>query len=328
MINLNQMKVSGRLALAGLVVLAGMLVIAGYTLFKIRDSAVSAHKERLKDIVQVSKGVVEHHQMLVQQKKLSLQEGQEQAKAALRILRFGKTDYFFVYDHDGRALMIGTNAKMEGQVFLGKADVNGFKLWDRFVEIGKANSQDFVEYWFPRANETTPKPKLAYVASIPGWQWIIGTGVYVDDVNETVISAAKQYAAMSLFALGLIAFVAWKVSKSIVNQLGGEPFEAAQKMRSIADGDLNVDIPVSEDDTSSMMASLKVMQIKLRNLTTAIQDDAISLANHVKHFDYLIKSYVDNKSDENLLSITRSVRKLSKTAGTLQESTSRFALES
>ena len=161
------MRVSTRLAVAGAVVLLGLVLIATYTMVQIRRDAEDAHRTRIKDIVEVSKGIVANYQKLEADKKLTTEEAQLQAKEALRTLRFGSDDYFFVYDFDGRAIMVAGNAKMEGNIFLGQTDKKGFKMWDAIVEVGKGPGKGYVEYWFPRAGQTDPKPKLAYLLGIP-----------------------------------------------------------------------------------------------------------------------------------------------------------------
>ena len=138
MISFERMRVTTRLLVAGLVVLIGLALIAAYTLMQIRDDALTAHSDRVRDLVEVSKGIVANYQKLEADKKLTREEAQQQAKEALRSPRFGANDYFFLYDFDGRALMVAGSPKIEGQVMLGKTDTKGFKLWDAFVEKAKA----------------------------------------------------------------------------------------------------------------------------------------------------------------------------------------------
>ncbi len=320
------MKVSSRLVVAGFAVFFGLALIAGYTLIKLREDALSAHRERIKNLVEVTRGVVGHYQQLEAEKKLSREEAQFQAKEALRKPRFGSDDYYFLYDFDGRALMVAGSPGIEGQIMLGKTDKKDFRLWDAFVAIGKGPGSGYVEYWFPRAGQTEPKPKLAYLVSIPAWQWIVGTGVYIDDVDEAVFKAALQYSLLSLIVLAVVSAISLLVSRSIVSQLGGEPHDAAECMSRIANGDLNIKIPLKSNDTSSLMASLKLMQMKLTNLTSAILDDSSSLTDQVRGFDSAARSYGETRTEEGLATLLRSAKKLGKTASILAESISRFKL--
>ncbi len=140
MFSLEQMRVSTRLIVAGTAVFLGLALLTGYSLIQIKRDALSAHSERIKDLVESSRGIIGNYQKLEADKKLTREEAQLQAREALRTPRFGNNDYYFIYDFDGRAVMVAGNAKLEGQVFIGKTDAGGFKLWDAIVEKGKAGS--------------------------------------------------------------------------------------------------------------------------------------------------------------------------------------------
>jgi len=263
MISFERMRVSTRLLVAGLVVFIGLALMAAYTLMQIRTDALGAHSDRIRDLVEVSRGIIGNYQKLEADKKLTREEAQQQAREALRSLRFGGDDYFFLYDFDGRALMVAGSPKLEGQVLLGKTDAKGFKLWDAMVENGKAG-KGYLDYMFPRAGQTDPKPKRAYVIGIPEWQWVVGTGVYVDDVDEAVRKAALSYGLMSLLVLAVVAAVALLVSRSIVRQLGGEPAAAIDLMSRAAAGDLTVDVHSSSkgsilDSAGEMVRAIRTM---------------------------------------------------------------------
>ena len=263
MISFERMRVTTRLLVAGLVVFIGLALMAGYTLMQIRDDALAAHSDRVRDLVEVSRGIVANYQKLEADKKLTHEEAQQQAKEALRSLRFAGDDYFFLYDYDGRALMVAGSPKLEGQVLLGKTDAKGFKLWDTMVERGKSG-KGYLDYMFPRAGQTEPKPKRGYVIGIPEWQWIVGTGVYVDDVDVAVKKAALSYGLMSLLVLVVVAAVALLVSRSIIRQLGGEPAVAIELMSRAAAGDLTVEVHSSAkgsilDSAAEMVRAIRAM---------------------------------------------------------------------
>lgn len=327
MISLKQMRVSSRLLVAGLAVLLGLVLIAVYTLIQIRGDILAGHNARLKDLVEVSAGIIKNYQKLESEKTLSREDAQKQAKEALRSLRFSNDDYYFIYDFDGRAVMVAGKPSIEGKVLLGETDAKGYKLWDAIVSTGKsAEGKGYIDYVFPRAGQTESKPKRAYLLAIPEWNWIVGTGVYVDDADDAVNKAALRYGLLSVVILVVIAVIALAVSRSVVSQLGGEPYDAAESMRKIAGGDLGVEITLEQNDDSSLMASLKMMQLKLKNITSAIQENASDLTSQVQSFDQVSKSFADSKSEESFAALSRAVKKIGKTADILGKSISRFRL--
>ena len=92
MLSFEKMRVSTRLIVAGVAIFVGLLAISAYTLKQIRDDALAAHYLRLKDLVDVTSGIVANFQKLESEKKLSTEEAQLQAKEALRTPRFGSND--------------------------------------------------------------------------------------------------------------------------------------------------------------------------------------------------------------------------------------------
>jgi len=323
---LYRMRIGTRLALAGAAIVLGLVLIAGIAAASTRRDAVAAHRDRIRNLVEIATGIVGSYQKAEAENRLSHEEAQRLAKEALRDPRYGQNDYYFLCDFDGRALMMPGNPALEGSLMRGKADAQGFRFWDRFVEIANSTGSGYVEYWFPRAGQTTAKPKLSYVAAIPGWNWIVGTGVYVDDVDNAVSATILQYALISLLILAVATGIAWLVSRSIVTQLGGEPHDAAESMRRIANGNFSVDIPLHDGDEHSLMASLKLMQMKLTNLTRSIHEGAAALADQVSAFDGATQLYVAIRSDEHLADVSRSVKRLGRTADLLKKSIARFRL--
>jgi methyl-accepting chemotaxis protein len=280
MIAFQKMRVSTRLIVAGAAVFLGLTFLTGYALVQMKRDALAAHSERIKDLVEASKGIIGNYQKLEADKKLTREEAQLQAKEALRAPRFGTNDYYFLYDFEGRALMNAGNPKIEGQVLLGKTDAGGFKLWDAIVEKGKAGS-GYIDFVFPRAGQTESKPKRGYVIGIPEWQWIIGTGVYVDDVDEAVKKAAISYVLMSLIILAVVAVISYLVSRSIVNQLGGEPATAIDLMSRAAAGDLTIEVHSSSK--GSILDSAGQMVRSIRQMVTEISQSSTQLSKGAEH---------------------------------------------
>lgn len=272
--NFENMRVGSRLLIAGIVVVLGLAGQAGYSLYRMKQAAIDAHSVRLKNLVESARGIVANYQQLETDKQLTRAEAQLQAKEALRPLRYGNDDYFFIYDFDARAIMVAGNPKLEGQQFVGKTDAKGFKMWDAIVEKAKAGS-GFIDYAFPRAGQSESKPKLAYVVGIQEWQWALGTGVYIDDVDAAVKTAALGYLGIAVVILGIVAVVSFFVSSSIVRQLGGEPAYAIDMMSRAAAGDLTIEIQASSK--GSILESAAKMVGAIRQMVAEIGKSSNSL---------------------------------------------------
>jgi methyl-accepting chemotaxis protein len=276
MFSLDRMDVKKRLAIVLAVAVSCLVALSVFALLNLRAAEMAGHRERIKNLVESAHGVVANYVQLAADGKLTPTLAQLQAKTALRALRFGHNDYFFIYDFDGRAVMVAGNPKIEGKVMLGKTDVHGFPLWDEIVRIGKGPGSDFIEYWFPRAGSDVASQKLGYVSGIPEWKWVIGTGVYVDDVNEILLQQAIRYGIGVLLAILIAGGIGLVASRSIVRQLGGEPALLMSIMQRAADGNLSTDFSV-KGGSSSVLANLKAMLEGLGALAREVRQASMDL---------------------------------------------------
>jgi methyl-accepting chemotaxis protein len=158
------------------------------------------------------------------------------------------------------------------------------------------------------------------------WGWVIGTGIYIDDVDAIFRAQALKMLTWILVVGGFVVVLAVVLAHGIIKQLGGEPRDAAESMRKISDGDLSVEIVLKEDDNTSLMSSLRGMQMKLKSITSAIHDNTSSLNVEIQTFTSTTNAYIQSKSDVDLVRLVQSLKILSRIADTLGSSVSRFKL--
>lgn len=279
MLRLDGWRISHRLSLILALVAVGFVIVTALLLLSLRSSLVEDHRNRVKHLSETAAGIVAHYHAMEQSGQLTREQAQEAAKEALRGVRYGNGDYFFIYDFQGNAVMVAAKPEMEGKNFLGKTDAVGTKLWDLFVEAGKMGG-GFVEYWFPRAGGKKPLPKLSYLAASPEWKWVIGTGVYIDDVDAIFLRKLAQAAVVCGLGLALLLGVGFLVVRSILRQLGGEPGYAAEVMKRVAGGDLTVRVEANSKD--SLLGSLNEMLGSLRHMVRSIAGSSQAMAEEIQ----------------------------------------------
>jgi methyl-accepting chemotaxis protein len=273
---LKKMKISTRLTLLSAIALLGFIAFTLIVVLGIEQTAMDRHRERIQHLVGSATSLVEHFHTLETSGKLSREEAQTQAKAAVRALRFGSDDYFFVYNFDGVMLV---HATLEGKNVLDTPDANGKMFHAKLVEQGRNKGNGFVEYVFPRpGQDKTPIPKLSYVQSFPAWEWLICTGVYVDDVEVAVKRDLMAYSALALLIVGLMLAAGALISRSIVGQLGSEPTTLMHIMSQAAQGNLRHDFSLSSTQ-DSVLLRLQQMLDGLSNLVKSIHSTAGELNN-------------------------------------------------
>ncbi len=110
------------------------------------------------------------------------------AADSLGSLRYGPNneDYFWINDMEARMVMHPYKPELNGKDLSSMTDPNGKKLFLEFVKTCRSSGEGFVEYMWPKYGYQTPQPKLAFVRLFKPWNWVIGTGLYVDDIEKRV----------------------------------------------------------------------------------------------------------------------------------------------
>ena len=115
----------------------------------------------------------------------ALQVQQRQALAMLAQMQFGQDGYFFVYDKDGKVLLDARQMGLQGVDLCDPDSPNG-ALPARLILDTARNGGGLVRYSWQKPSSQLMVPKLGYVASVPGWDWAVGTGLYLDDVHNAL----------------------------------------------------------------------------------------------------------------------------------------------
>lgn len=295
--SMNSLRVSTRIQLLVGLMLVGLIALCLTALFQLKTSMMDDRKEKTKNLVEISLGVITHHHKLFSEGKLSEEDAKIAARNSLRPLRYGKNDYYFGFETSGVYFLHGGNQAVEGQNKLDLKDTNGKFLVKDLIAAAQTGG-GFVEYWFPRAGQQTSEPKISYAALFAPWNWVIGTGIYFDDVEREYKQAATLLGGISFGLVVLLSLIGWRVGGSVLRQLGGEPIIAADIMRRVASGDLTASVGNAPKD--SLLGALDDMVKSLRDLMsqlTANANQLVSNAEQIKHASAEVSKAADHQTD-------------------------------
>jgi signal transduction histidine kinase len=120
-------------------------------------------------------------------------------------IRFGKEGYVFVVSYDGVTLMKGAQSELIGKNNWDLTDPNGVKVIQEERRAAEKTEGDFIHYHWEKPSTKEISPKISFVQGFPQWRWMVGAGVYVDDI-EPVIAAmettAKRQMQKDIYRLG------------------------------------------------------------------------------------------------------------------------------
>jgi len=294
---LGTLRVSTRMQLLVGLTLIGLLVLCVTALLSLKSTMLEDRKQKTKNLVEVALGILEHHHKLAASGAISEEEARKAAREALRGLRYAKGDYYFVFDSAHKYVLFPSKPEFEGVDKSDMTDANGKFLVRELVSAAQQGG-GFVDYWFPKAGQQTAEPKLSYAALFAPWGWIVGTGIYIDDVDTEFKQNALLLGGISVALLCVLSLLGWQIGGSVLRQLGGEPQLAAAVMQKVAGGDLTASI--AHAPTGSLLHALDGMVVSLRQLISEINDDAnrlVSNAESIAHASDEVANSAEQQSD-------------------------------
>jgi len=273
---LRNFSISRRLWLI-LVLAVGMVAALGLVMLKqIHDDLYRAKALKTMHVVQTATGLLEYFNGLEKSGALTQGQAQQQAIAAIRGLRYGGTDYFWINDLRPVMVMHPTNSKLEGQDLSGIRDPDGFAVFNEMVALAKAKGAGMVNYRWPKPGATAPVAKTSYVQLFQPWGWVIGSGVYVDDVEAEFVAQVIQVAVAGLLIAFALALAIIVIARSIVRPL--EASVTALANIASGEGDLTQELQTNgNDEITQLSRHFNGFTRKMRGLIGHLQASADQL---------------------------------------------------
>ena len=236
------------LALIGLTGLC-IALLCGAAGWQTYDRLFDAKRAELQHLAEVARSLVEKEHRRMVEGELPEAEAKASALAAVADLRYDGTNYFWINDMTPAMVMHPIKPKLDGKNLSSHTDPNGKHLFVEFVDVIRASGAGFVGYAWPRPGSDEPVAKESYVIGFAPWGWVIGTGVYVDDLVRDAWDAALSLIKMAVLALIATGCLALWLSSTITRPLAVIT-DLAQRL---ANGE---HVRVSESKTSNEIGEL------------------------------------------------------------------------
>ena len=268
------LTVQRRLMLMVAVTLTAFVALAAILLFAMRENMLEDRKSAARFAVESAWGVLESFEKRAASGELSQEEARRQAIATLRTMRYNGEDYFWINDFGPRMVMHPTKPELEGKDLGGSKDPTGKALFLEMVAVAKADGAGFVDYMWPRPGSTDAVDKVSYVRSFAPWGWIVGSGIYVDEVDALILDQAL-WVVLGVLAVALaIGVPSIRLGRSIASRLR----DAGRHADAISTGMLDRSIDAGAlDEIGHLLQALDKMRADLKQRME--RDQAISAEN-------------------------------------------------
>ncbi|SMF55948.1 CBS domain-containing protein [Alteromonadaceae bacterium Bs31] len=200
----------------------GLFIISFYLLFlpAFENAAMNDKKAMISELTNTAWSLIDEYARENTEGTLSLEEAQAKAIQRVSKIRYGdeQKDYFWIINQQPKMLMHPYTPELVGKDLNGYTDPKGKKLFVEALNIIQQNDSGFINYmWQWKDDPSQIVPKLSYVKSFEPWGWIIGTGIYLDDVQVEIAELKKDLLRISLVITVIISAVLLFVVKQSLN---------------------------------------------------------------------------------------------------------------
>lgn len=282
--------------------------------------------DQLKAVVQTVFNIAEKYKRLSDSGSISADEAKKLAKEAIKKAgytnEYGLQEYFFIFGMDGITVMHPVHEEWNGVKNVNEIMTSNGKygLLDLMnaLRISKTKDVEMV-IQFPKPGETKAIDKLEYVKILDGWDWMIGSGVYIDDLDNILWSELEKIFIEGILIIVILVTFCQLLIRKVFKQIGGEPIEAISLMEKVSQGELNVSITTKHKDSLLYFLNKMTQElaISVKNIHKSAKE--ISLASNEIATGNNDLANRTEESSCNLQSIASAVNQISSSAASSME---------
>jgi len=302
--------------------LVGLLLLPIIDLVSERSSLLEDRKLKTQQVVQVAYSVIEHFQQLASEGKMTEDAAKAEAIATVKLMRYGNNDYFWINDMQPKMVMHPLKPELDGKDLSEAKDPTGLKLFVEFVNVVKKDGAGFVEYHWPKPGQEQPVAKISYVAGFAPWGWVVGSGIYVDDVEAIFRTHLLRGGLIIAAVLIVIAALMLLLSNSIIASVNGlrqtisqiaasndltlrakegldEPGQSAKAFNHLMESFSKIisSVRANSENVTSTAKELTATSSRITAGTQVQSEESASTAAAVEQITVSINSVADNTND-------------------------------
>lgn len=316
---MDKITIKTKLMIVSLLVSLSLLGVAIESLVATKSGLMNAKKTMLTTQVDTVNSLLSYYEGEVSSGRMSLEAAQSAAKEHIKNLRYDEKEYFFILNEQVQGVMHPIKPALDNTDLSDIKDPEGKALFVEFAKVAKAEKEGYVSYMWPKPNTETPLPKLTFVRLFPAWGWIVGTGVYVDDVENEFMDSVIQKGIIITFLVIIMLMLMVAIQRSIVNKLS--TMQTMAEELASGNGDLTKRLGIEGTDEPALAANsinsfIGVIQSMVQNAKRSSDENA-SVATELSKTSMAIGRRMEDESNQmdviyhtteqiiNLLGITK-----------------------
>src|ERR1700761_1272111 len=252
-------SINGRIFLIPVVALIALIVAGLASIHMISDITLREHQARARAVTEAAAKIVELFENKAGKGELSQDAAQSAAKEVLRAIRYDGDEYIIARRVDGVIVANGLFPKREGESSLDNKDANGFPFSRDMIKMAESGG-GFSYYVWPKAPNTPPMRKATYSKLTNSWKWVVGSGVYLDEVEAATWASAVEIA----WVTGLVALLTFVVAFWLGRRITRPVLSLTEATHRLAEGEATVAIPGVDrrDEIGTLAQAIDVLKEK------------------------------------------------------------------
>ncbi|WP_350996833.1 methyl-accepting chemotaxis protein [Shewanella sp. TB7-MNA-CIBAN-0143] len=237
-------RLLGMLALA----IIATVIVFWFSLTRVENVLINEKEAKLNALVDIATTIADKYYQDAQSGILSEDEAKVMALAAIDKLRYSGNEYYFSIDTQGTMIQHAFAKQLVNTKVLAMQDPNGVKLFEQMIQRTEQQDSARVDYMWNKPQQEQPSPKMSVVKRFRPWGWIIGTGIYVDDIQNDKNQFITQY----LLLLALVWLPVILLLFFIIRSISGPMIETISAFKNIAKGEGDLTLRLSEEGNDEL----------------------------------------------------------------------------
>jgi methyl-accepting chemotaxis protein len=316
---LKKFKLSTKMMLMGISSVVAFCLVLVWVYFKTEARVYADRELTLKSASELVYSLLSDFDARVKSGELTVGEAQKSAALRIKSLRYSGNEYFWINDLTPKMIMHPIKPELDGKDLGDMKDPTGKRLFVEFADVCKAKGEGFVDYMWPKPGESKPVAKMSFVKLYQPWGWVVGTGVYIDDLQRDLASVrnvfAGVFAVLSIAGVLLAYLLARSTSLPITRAVQG--LNSSSKEVSMAANQVSSASQQLAEGASEQAAAIEETSSSLEEMSSMTR----KTAENASEADRLMKetTRIVGRAGDTMAGLTTSMQEISRASEETQK---------
>jgi len=269
---LRMFKISRRIQFLILLAFLSMISITTVNLMQLREELLEQKSIQTRNLVEVAHSLIHDQHDQFKTGRVTEEEAKQQAIQIIKSMRYEGDNYYWINDYEPRVIMHPIKPQLDGKDVSKVKDSTGKLLFIEIVKVARSNPEGGrLPYLWPKPGHDDPVAKISYVKAFQPWGWVVGSGVYIDDIDVIFYSKAKIALGILFALLLMLLFVSYFIARSILLPLNST--SKALVNLSEGEGDLTQTLLASgKDEVTVLVTAFNNFVRKIKDTVVKVEE--------------------------------------------------------